>query len=93
MGNDYPSVKSEKYDAIIGSITATPERDKQVDFMNQYYLSGAQIFVAEGNNAIQSKDDLKLRSLESIIDVHDVEITINHFYNLFIMEFMKMMAL
>lgn len=52
-------LKANKYDAIIGSMTATPERDKQVDFTNPYYLSGAQIFVAEGNSAIQSKEDLK----------------------------------
>jgi polar amino acid transport system substrate-binding protein len=52
-------LKAKKYDAIIGSMTATPERDKQVDFTNPYYLSGAQIFVAEGNSDIQSKEDLK----------------------------------
>ncbi|MGM0901515.1 MAG: ABC transporter substrate-binding protein [Bacillota bacterium] len=52
-------LKAGKYDAIIGSMTATPERDEQVDFTNPYYLSGAQIFVAEGNSDIQSKEDLK----------------------------------
>ncbi|MDF0725528.1 ABC transporter substrate-binding protein [Cytobacillus sp. S13-E01] len=51
-------LKANKYDAIIGSMTATPERDEQVDFTNPYYLSGAQIFVAEGNNDILSKEDL-----------------------------------
>lgn len=52
-------LKANKYDAIIGSMTATEERDKQVDFTNPYYLSGAQIFIAEGNTEIQSKEDLK----------------------------------
>lgn len=52
-------LKANKYDAIIGSMTATPDRDKQVDFTNPYYLSGAQIFVAAGNSEITSKDDLK----------------------------------
>lgn len=56
-------LRGEKYDAIIGSMTATPERDKQVDFTNPYYLSGAQIFVAEGNTDIQSKEDLKGKSI------------------------------
>ncbi|WP_313802891.1 transporter substrate-binding domain-containing protein [Cytobacillus sp.] len=51
-------LKADKYDAIIGSMTATPERDKQVDFTEPYYLSGAQIFVAEGNQEIRSKEDL-----------------------------------
>jgi polar amino acid transport system substrate-binding protein len=56
-------LKAKKYDAIIGSMTATPERDKQVDFTNPYYLSGAQIFVAEGNSDIQSKEDLKGKTI------------------------------
>jgi polar amino acid transport system substrate-binding protein len=51
-------LKADKYDAIIGSMTATPERDKQVDFTNPYYLSGAQIFVAE-NSDLKAKEDLK----------------------------------
>ncbi|MCH6267827.1 ABC transporter substrate-binding protein [Neobacillus citreus] len=56
-------LKAKKYDAIIGSMTATPERDKQVDFTNPYYLSGAQIFVAENNSTITSKDDLKGKTI------------------------------
>nr|WP_231689658.1 ABC transporter substrate-binding protein [Bacillus sp. FJAT-27245] len=56
-------LKAKKYDAIIGSMTATPERDKQVDFTEPYYLSGAQIFVADGNNKILSKEDLKGKSI------------------------------
>ncbi|MDZ5471703.1 ABC transporter substrate-binding protein [Bacillus sp. 31A1R] len=56
-------LKAKKYDAIIGSMTATEERDKQVDFTNPYYLSGAQIFVAEGNTDILSKEDLKGKTI------------------------------
>lgn len=52
-------LKAKKYDAIIGSMTATPERDKQIDFTNPYYLSGAQIFIAADNSDITSKEDLK----------------------------------
>lgn len=51
-------LKSNKYDAIIGSMTATPERDKQIDFTEPYYLSGAQIFIAEDNTDIKTKEDL-----------------------------------
>ncbi|HWO97511.1 MAG TPA: ABC transporter substrate-binding protein [Bacillus sp. (in: firmicutes)] len=55
-------LKANKYDAIIGSMTATPERDKQVDFTEPYYLSGAQIFVAD-NSAIQTKEELKGKTI------------------------------
>ncbi len=36
---------SGKYDAIIGSMAITPERARQVDFSEPYYVSGAQLFV------------------------------------------------
>ncbi|CAI8699418.1 polar amino acid transport system substrate-binding protein [Brevibacillus sp. IT-7CA2] len=52
-------LKGGKYDAIIGSMTHTEERAKQVDFTNPYYISGGQIFIAETNESIKTKDDLK----------------------------------
>ncbi|TQR19154.1 transporter substrate-binding domain-containing protein [Psychrobacillus vulpis] len=56
-------LKGKKYDVIIGSMTATEERLKQVDFSDPYYISGAQIFIAETNDAIQSKEDLRDKSI------------------------------
>lgn len=49
---------NNKYDAIIGSMAITPEREKVVSFTKPYYRSGAQIFVSEENNVIHSAADL-----------------------------------
>lgn len=52
-------LKGGKYDAIIGSMTHTEERAKQVDFTEPYYISGGQIFIAETNDSIKTQDDLQ----------------------------------
>lgn len=52
-------LQSRKYDAIIGSMTITEERQKAVQFSKPYYRSGAQVFVEEFNTTIQSPNDLK----------------------------------
>lgn len=52
-------LKGGKYDAIIGSMTHTEERAKQVDFTEPYYISGGQIFIAETNDLIKTQDDLQ----------------------------------
>ena len=51
-------LKSKKYDAIVGSMAITEKRLEQVSFTRPYYRSGAQIFVAEDNTDITSKEDL-----------------------------------
>lgn len=53
---------ASKYDAIIGSMTITPEREKAVDFAGPYYHSGRGIFVAEGSD-VKSVDDLKDKTI------------------------------
>jgi His/Glu/Gln/Arg/opine family amino acid ABC transporter permease subunit len=40
-----PGLQANRYDAIIGSMAITPEREKQVLFSRPYYVSGAQLFV------------------------------------------------
>ncbi|MEJ2649524.1 MAG: ABC transporter substrate-binding protein/permease [Sedimentisphaerales bacterium] len=40
---------ANKYDAIIGSMAITPERQERVNFSEPYYISGAQLFVHRDN--------------------------------------------
>jgi polar amino acid transport system substrate-binding protein len=49
---------AKKYDAVIGSMTITPAREKVVDFVGPYYRSGRGVFVADGS-PVKSLDDLK----------------------------------
>jgi polar amino acid transport system substrate-binding protein len=56
-------LQTRKYDAVIGSMGITEERKKAVDFSKPYYRSGAQIFVDQGNQDIQSPEDLKGKTI------------------------------
>jgi len=40
---------AKKYDAIVGSMAITPERQKKVNFSIPYYNSGAQLFIHRDN--------------------------------------------
>lgn len=46
-----------RYDAIIGSMAPTEERQEQADFSTPYYSAGAQLFVS-ADSPIESKADL-----------------------------------
>ncbi|WP_155592373.1 ABC transporter substrate-binding protein [Lysinibacillus cavernae] len=56
-------LRGNKYDAIIGSMTATEERSKQVDFSNPYYVSGATVFISSENKDIKTVEDLKGKTI------------------------------
>jgi len=45
-----------RYDAIIGSMADTPEREEQADFSKPYYSSGAELFVAKDSDLASVKD-------------------------------------
>jgi polar amino acid transport system substrate-binding protein len=51
-------LKAEKYSAILGSMTITPERQQEVDFSDPYYISGPNLFV-RGDSAITGIKDIK----------------------------------
>lgn len=46
-----------KYEAIIGSMAITPQRQKNVSFSNPYYISGAQLFIHEKDTSSIKKID------------------------------------
>lgn len=47
-----------QYDVSIGSMTVTPERDKELDFTEPYYYTSGQVFVKKGGPQIAGVDDL-----------------------------------
>ncbi|AXK56965.1 MULTISPECIES: ABC transporter substrate-binding protein [Pseudomonas] len=62
---------AKKYDAIIASMTITPERQKAVDFVGPYYHAGRTIVVKE-DSPIHSLDDLKdVKVGVTLGDAHD----------------------
>jgi polar amino acid transport system substrate-binding protein len=53
-----PSLKADRFDLIISSMTATPERAKEIGFL-EYFQAGTSILVASGNpKRIRSMADL-----------------------------------
>jgi polar amino acid transport system substrate-binding protein len=48
---------AKKYDAVVASMTITPEREKAVDFVGPYYHAGRTIVVKDGSD-IQKLEDL-----------------------------------
>jgi polar amino acid transport system substrate-binding protein len=56
-------LNSNKYDAVIGSLTVTDERKQQVDFTIPYYTTGAQIYVQADNTDIAGPDDLRGKTI------------------------------
>ncbi|WP_280770734.1 transporter substrate-binding domain-containing protein [Salipaludibacillus daqingensis] len=52
-----PGLQDDRYDAIIGSLGITEERQETVDFSDPYYISGAQVYVRSDSD-ISSIDDI-----------------------------------
>ncbi|MFZ5647988.1 MAG: ABC transporter substrate-binding protein [Bacillota bacterium] len=67
-------LKAEKYNAILGSMTITPERQKEVDFSDPYYISGPKLFVRSDSKINGIKDVRKNTPVGVLISsVYDKE--------------------
>ncbi|WP_407886608.1 transporter substrate-binding domain-containing protein [Levilactobacillus sp. N40-8-2] len=51
-----PMLKNGNIDAIIATMTNTPERRKQVDFSNTYFFAGQSLLVKKGSSIKNVKD-------------------------------------
>ncbi|MGC9520994.1 MAG: basic amino acid ABC transporter substrate-binding protein [Anaerolineae bacterium] len=53
------SLQSDKIDAIIAAMSATPEREEQVDFTDPYFIGADAIILAEGSDiTITTNEDM-----------------------------------
>ncbi|OAT79352.1 ABC transporter substrate-binding protein [Desulfotomaculum copahuensis] len=68
------ALKAKKFDAILGSMTITPEREKEVAFSDPYYISGPELFVRK-DSSIKSIKDIKKNTPVGVLisSVYDKE--------------------
>ena len=55
----FPALQNGSFDAVMSSVTITPERTASMLFSDPYYDSGQLIIVRNDTNNINSRDDLK----------------------------------
>lgn len=51
------SLQTDKIDAIIAAMSATPEREEQVDFTDPYFIGADAIIIAEGSGLTINKNE------------------------------------
>ncbi len=62
-----PAVQTGSQEIAIAGTTITEEREKVVDFSDPYYDSGLRLMVREGNDDIETLEDLKGKSVSTKI--------------------------
>jgi lysine-arginine-ornithine-binding protein len=55
----FPALQNGTFDAVMSSVTITPERSASMLFSDPYYDSGQLIAVSESTQGVSSPDDLK----------------------------------
>lgn len=61
------ALRSDRFDAIIGSMAITEQRLEQVDFTNPYYSSGAQVFISADNEELTEVEDIRGKTLGVLV--------------------------
>lgn len=54
-----PSLKANKFDMILSSLSITDERKKEIAFSEPYIKGGPIVITLKGNTSVKSNDDLK----------------------------------
>jgi arginine/ornithine transport system substrate-binding protein len=74
-----PALMARKYDAIIASMSITPERKEKVAFTNKYYQTPAKFVARKGANIEISKEGLKGKTVGvQRATIHDSYLTDNY---------------
>jgi arginine transport system substrate-binding protein len=58
-----PSLQLGKFDAVFGAMDITPERQKQVDFTQPYYVNTASIVVPKAESSTLKPDNLQGKTI------------------------------
>lgn len=67
-----PLLKNGNIDAIIATMTVTPERQKTIDFSNSYFDAGQSLLVKD-NSPIKKVQDLNNRTIIGVVGSTSVE--------------------